>query len=254
MIIATAIVFAFTFVVSLLVWRKFTAPDADKVARAKLVAETVAFVSAKSGELAKVEGFVEKGPDGVVKGPISGGEGVWLKVEMTEDRGGESFASVTSVTESHPFDVGGVRVVVETGMEERSLGSVSSGPVVDASPAIKELFAKHGKDLVSNDGFTRRRDFIERRLIPGTEVFVLGKRSPRRARAEPTGGYRGGALVVDDELHSELVFFGNELDIAKAARRDPFGTGDLLIFGITFLVIGSVVGPIVLGITAAILD
>lgn len=231
-------------------WRKFNAPNADRVALALSLRDTATFAAAALGAPAKVDGRVAVGSTLPLSGPISGMEAVWFEVEVTEDQGGESFSHRFMVEESVPFRVGEVDVVPE-GKLPAGVTTRSTGPVVEASPAMHAFLAKHGRSLASADGFVRRRDFIERSLTQGTPVVITGTK--RAARIKSDGeGYRDGALTTEAELVMDWIYVGDEAEIERRGKRDPFGTGDAVFIGIAFVVIGSIVGAVLVGITAAL--
>lgn len=236
---------------------RFTRPEADKVARATRVRSTKSYAEAIPGEFAKVEGTVQASDEGLVPGPMSKVPAVWCRVEVTEDRGDDSFAPLTTVVESRPFLVGGaliagaftpIGVLAQSGVA--CLGTMSSGPVVEASPAVGEFLARHGHTMESKDGFARRREYTESRLEPGAHVFVLGLRSAARAHAQPSG-YRDGEILDRAEIKPELVVLGTEEDVLRAARR-KFGGADLLVIGSLFLMVFPMLGWMVFAILSAL--
>src|SRR4051812_46899701 len=116
---------------------RFSRPAADKLARAALARRARPYAEAKTGDLAKLEGVVKALDDGLVEGPMSKLPAVWLKLEVTEDRGDESFAPLATVVASRAFDVSGARIAgsftpTDALGGSAPLGTMSSGPVVDA--------------------------------------------------------------------------------------------------------------------------
>ena len=207
---------------------RVTTLDADILARAALARSAKPYAEAKPGELAKVEGIVKASDEGLVEGPMSKVPSVWFQIEVTEDCGEVSFASLTAVAESRPFDVDGARITgaftpvgPTHGRAASSTGlrTTASGPVVEASPAVGEFLARHGKKMESKDGFARRREYTESRIEPGDHVFVLGLRSAARAQPQ-SSGYRDGEILVADEIKPQLVVLGTEDDVLRSARRE----------------------------------
>ena len=248
-------------VVSLIasIWlrRRMTRPPAAILARAALVRSTKPYAEAKPGELAKVGGIVKASDKGLVEGPMSKVPSVWFQIEVTEDRGDESFAPLTTVGEWLPFLVDGARITSAftpigpthgRAWSSSGLRTTSSGPVVEASPAVGEFLERHGKKMESKDGFARRREYTETRIEPGQHVFVLGLRSAARAQSQ-SSGYRDGEILVEDEIKPQLVVLGTEDDVLGAARQ-KFGVVDALVTACMF----TAVFPMLLLLFAAFLD
>jgi hypothetical protein len=214
----------------------------------RLFARAKPWADAAPGELAVIVGKVEAPRDGALVGPISGKPAVWVEIVGSEDRassGEQSFVEFLRIESSREmrveFDDGAA--LVPLGADATKLArSVSSGPVVSPSPQLVDFVRSLGKEIPeSSDGFTRRREYTERRVEVGAPIVaIVSKPEAARLDAYRTNAAEPETLAPEFVELSDYNLLTNELTPAARVRKGiAYGVGALLMSGILSAVFGS---------------
>ncbi len=242
-------VFVLALVGSFLLVQRFRRAPPDKRALADRVTATRPFADAAIGDEAKIEGVVTLIDKLCVEGPVIEEPGVWIEAELLEDPDPDT----TSITAARvravvPFSIDGVRV--QPGNERMAWPLISlvrqrsSSPVETPTERMHAFFGAHGADLdVPRARSVKSLVCVERCLMPGTSLLVLGKKVRGTTLAEPTG-YREVR-----EPPAELAassFYESERVIAREGDLVPWSTMHTFALIGSFVALGAVLGAVVL--------
>jgi len=207
--------------------------------------------------LVEIKGRVMPSEQGVVVGPFSGAQGVWVRVVVEEKRStGRNSYWVDMVNESDGrvfmiddgsgqmarVDPAGANVMVERHQ------IATSGTFNDAAPHLQAFLASRGMQTTGLLGFNRTIRYSEELLSPMQPVYALG---PSRRDAGPpvNDGYR---MVPT----SQLVMFaaggeaGELIVTNKSEEQLVAGLKWGLMGGVGVMVLGFIIG--VVGVIAEI--
>lgn len=239
------------------VGRAVLRPDASDRMRRDRLREAKPFASAATDAVVTFEGRVECGEAPALIAPISGKPVVWLRIVVLEDKGGENFTELYSITESQPFSIVGGSVEEHVSVRAPADGVAisgqheSTGPVVGVSERMREFLARHGKDDDSRDGFTRRREYRESALHVQQPLFALGTKRARTDTAAPasllSSDYRTAVTRADDDLVPEWLASPSDRRSFEQSLR--IGVGSVFAFLFISFVL---VGPLVFGVGSCI--
>ena len=178
------------------------------VRRKSILATAPSPISQAMGGPVEIKGNIVPSEKGLVAAPLSGRQGVWTRVRVTQFSGGGAGQTVPTTVLNEvnggPFFVddssGEVARIIPDGanviVDEQSVGH--SGQFHDAPPGFEEFLSARGLSSKSFFGFNKSMSFYEEVLAPGDVLYVRGP--SRRDQGEPDsegfGTAPSGQLVM----------------------------------------------------------